>query len=62
MDAKNLKYPDEVRRYALKLKSEGVTEEQYRKFIDSKIPNWHENENFRIRMETLFDILFHTFF
>lgn len=62
MDAKNLKYPDEVRRYALTLKSEGVTEEQYRTFIDSKIPNWQENEDFRIRMETLFDILFHTFF
>lgn len=62
MDVKNLKYPDNVRKYALTLKAEGVTEDQYRKLIDRKIPNWQEDGDFRKRMETLLDILFHTFF
>lgn len=47
---------------AAELKVDGVTEEAFRKFIDQKLPDWRKCEDFRERIEALFDILFHTSF
>lgn len=62
MDTNDLKALEDVREYALRLRAEGVTEEQFRNSIDQRLPNWRDCEDFKERIEALFDILFHTFF
>lgn len=50
------------RKLAFQLKEEGVTEEEYIKMLDRKLPNWQKDEDMKNRIEAVLDILFHTFF
>lgn len=62
MDISELKAPEVAMEMAAELRVDGITEEAFRKFIDQKLPDWRKCEDFRKRMEALFDILFHTSF
>lgn len=52
----------EYRKLAFELKDKGITEEKYIVMLDKRLVGWREDEDMSKRIETLLDILFHTFF
>ena len=50
------------RKIACKLKEDGITEEEYKIMLNRVLPGWYDDEDMKKRIETLLDILFHTFF
>ena len=52
----------EYRKLAFDLKDKGITEDQYIAMLDKKLVGWREDKDMSKRIETLLDILFHTFF
>ncbi len=52
----------EYRKLAYDLKDKGITEDMYTAMLDKRLIGWREDRDMSKRIETLLDILFHTFF
>ena len=52
----------EYRKLAFDLKDKGISKDMYIAMLDKQLIGWREDKDMSKRIETLLDILFHTFF